>query len=657
LSSIKPYVIKDAIENGLLHGYCIEYHDIITPYCDKLYEKAKNLNKLPISPIHPIIYQEDISSEAYVSGNVLFKYSNIEFINEWLSFCIKQKNYEKNDENIVLNILYRKHKCNEHLAIINPWYECFYDNIEYRYSACSFYGCKDPILQRKLLNDLIEYYSLKNNKIDIVIINLESRPDRLDKIQNNFNKYDYINLIRFNAYDKNINNTVNCGLSHYYAFIKYIIEDKKDFVIIMEDDNKPIEYFDILFPKVYIYLKNNLDKWDYINLSSSSVNCFGWKTPSLDLIKDFYDDNIPINSGLYNTINTSAANFVVYNKSMIKYFERYLLNIKYESSSYDKWIHIDQFFGNTDDTPDLKRVVLYPLISIQEKSISDISKCEVDYENLFSDTNTIMNNYLDNKYKYITINLKGGLGNQLFQIYACMAFSIKYNKVFILEDKIYSSVYPDTIRYTYYQTLIKEIQLYNNTEKIKWILVDDKNIDNENNYMVEGYYQDYNIFEEYSKEINNKLNIKYKIDKCYYKYLPDYDFSGIACHFRLGDYKGKKDDHPILDLEYYTKCFDMFDIKYKSITIFCEMEDVEYLQNKLNIYNIKFISNDIPDYEQLLLMSKFKDIIISNSSFSWWSGYFASSIYDNNNIYIPYKWFHNETCSNLIYKNWNVIRW
>jgi hypothetical protein len=27
LSSIKPYVIKDAIENGLLHGYCIEYHD------------------------------------------------------------------------------------------------------------------------------------------------------------------------------------------------------------------------------------------------------------------------------------------------------------------------------------------------------------------------------------------------------------------------------------------------------------------------------------------------------------------------------------------------------------------------------------------------------------------------------------------------------
>jgi hypothetical protein len=99
------------------------------------------------------------------------------------------------------------------------------------------------------------------------------------------------------------------------------------------------------------------------------------------------------------------------------------------------------------------------------------------------------------------------------------------------------------------------------------------------------------------------------------------------------------------------------DIKDKTITIFCEREDIEYLQNILKINNIKFISHDIPDYEQLLLMSKFKYIIISNSTFSWWSAYFASTIYGNNNIYIPYKWFHGETNSNLICKNWNVVKW
>ena len=81
------------------------------------------------------------------------------------------------------------------------------------------------------------------------------------------------------------------------------------------------------------------------------------------------------------------------------------------------------------------------------------------------------------------------------------------------------------------------------------------------------------------------------------------------------------------------------------------------MQNIFKISNTNFISNDIPDYEQLLLMSKFKNIIISNSTFSWWSAYFASTIYGNNNVYIPYKWFHNETDTKLIYKRWNVVRW
>ena len=664
----KPYIIKDSIEKGLQHGYYIESDDIITPYCDNLYYKAIELDKLPISPIHEhgtnipqhdidIIDSNIVPSQQYIHGHVLFKYTNINFITEWLEHCIKRRNY-KNDDETVLNILYWKYNCKKHfLPVIDPYFEHFYNNKIYHDTATTFHGCKDPILQRKLLNDLIDYYQNNDNKIDIIVINLETRSDRFERIQKYFSKYSYINLIRFNAYNKNDNNTINCGLSHYYAFNEYIIEQNKDFVIIMEDDNKPLEYFDILFPKVYKYLKNNLDKWDYINLSSSTVNCFGWIQPSLELIQHFYNNKLPLNSGLYESISSSANNFVCYNKSMLKYFETYVSNIKYPSPIYDKLIHLDQMFGNYDLSP-LKRIVLYPIISIQEKDFSNIAKGDVDYEKLYSNCNNMMKKYLENKYKYITIKLKGGLGNQLFQIYSTMYFVNKYNKIFILENNLYTSKYPDTLRSTYYQNFLKEIELYTDTVKFNWKYLENiDNIDISDNYTIEGYYQDYNIFEEYTKEISNKLNIKDKIEKCYYKYLPEYDFNGIACHFRLGDYKYKQNDHPIINIEYYTKCFDNINIKDKTITVFCEKEDKEYLKSIFKISNIKFISSDIPDYEQLLLMSKFKYIIISNSTFSWWSAYFASTIYDNNNIYIPYKWFHEETNEKLIYKNWNIIRW
>lgn len=166
----KPYIIKDAIENGLRHGYYIEADDVITPLCDNLYNKAQNLEFLPISPIHPnnvSIPKRDIDvidenikpTQPYVHGHVLFNHSNIDFITEWLEHCIKRRNY-LNDDETVLNILYWKYNCKNHyLDIIDPWYESFYNDINTRNFSCTFHGCKDPVIQRKLLNDLIGFFS------------------------------------------------------------------------------------------------------------------------------------------------------------------------------------------------------------------------------------------------------------------------------------------------------------------------------------------------------------------------------------------------------------------------------------------------------------------------------------------------------------------
>ena len=177
LSSIyyfKPYVIIDSIQSGLQHGYYIESDDVITPYCDSVYEIAKTLTNLPISPIHPdehLIPADDMKflnitnkTQGYIHAHVVFKHSNINFIKEWFENCLKKNNYRNADET-VLNCMYWKYKCENHflgspLIPCDPYYYQFYERPFLRdvNHVYSFHGCKDPILQEKLFKDMSDYY-------------------------------------------------------------------------------------------------------------------------------------------------------------------------------------------------------------------------------------------------------------------------------------------------------------------------------------------------------------------------------------------------------------------------------------------------------------------------------------------------------------------
>jgi len=168
----KPFVIKDAIENGVKNGYYIESDDVLTPFADSfLLKKVNELTNIPISPIHPddvdIPYQDGVivnsmkKTQHYIHGHVLFSAKNIEFIKEWLQNCLKYNNFKNADET-VLNLLYWKYNCSNHyLDIIDPYYLHFYDKPQIRDTVCSFHGCKDPNEQYHLFTKMVQYYEKK----------------------------------------------------------------------------------------------------------------------------------------------------------------------------------------------------------------------------------------------------------------------------------------------------------------------------------------------------------------------------------------------------------------------------------------------------------------------------------------------------------------
>ena len=181
LSSIyyfKPYVIMDSIRRGLQHGFYIESDDVLTPFCDRVYDIAQNLQELPISPIHPVshllplndmIFLNVISkTQGYIHAHVVFKYTNLKFILEWFHECLKKNNFINADET-VLNCMYWNYGCINHflgneLFPNDPYYLQFYERPEIRdmNHIFTFHGCKDPDEQKKLLDDMIMYYEKKS---------------------------------------------------------------------------------------------------------------------------------------------------------------------------------------------------------------------------------------------------------------------------------------------------------------------------------------------------------------------------------------------------------------------------------------------------------------------------------------------------------------
>ena len=163
----KPYIILDALRNGLKTGYYIEADDIITPHADSLKNIARKLDAYPVSPIHPndvtvsTHYMDNLGvrkTQHYIHAHVLFKHTNIPFIEEWLSNCLKSPFAENYDET-ALNCTYWKHGLTDHfLGFIGPWYENFYKNKFTREFVASYHGCKDVNIQTKLLDDILSYY-------------------------------------------------------------------------------------------------------------------------------------------------------------------------------------------------------------------------------------------------------------------------------------------------------------------------------------------------------------------------------------------------------------------------------------------------------------------------------------------------------------------
>jgi len=269
----------------------------------------------------------------------------------------------------------------------------------------------------------------------------------------------------------------------------------------------------------------------------------------------------------------------------------------------------------------------------------------------------------------IGVHLMGGLGNQLFQIVATIAYSIELNDIFAFVKTLQESS-NITLRHTYWDTFFILLKPY---------LVDElpplKDVGEcgfkyqllpvTQDTKLFGYFQSYKYFQKYEEDIFYLLGINLLKDKLLKKInKKKEDFKHIiSLHFRLGDYKHLSDFHNIMDIKYYID--SLFHIltsrRIHTIYYFCEDEDIDIVTKKIEIikqmYPYHFIRvTGLDDWEQLIYMSLCNHNIIANSSFSWWGAYLNE--WDDKIVCRPSKWFADPTVntSDLCPPSWKTIQ-
>lgn len=278
------------------------------------------------------------------------------------------------------------------------------------------------------------------------------------------------------------------------------------------------------------------------------------------------------------------------------------------------------------------------------------------------------------KEKYISANIWGGLGNQLFQIANVYALSFEYNLTPIFK-KMESSYSVIKNRPVYFDTIFKKLnvvdeQVYN---KINFVKINEGpqnyrkiNLESNKSYLLDGYYQSPKYFKKYMPQLKELFALDCMDEiKEYYGRIKR-NRNTVSIHVRHGDYLKLSYFHTVLSLDYYRSAVSHFD---ESSLFVVFSDDIPWCKENFRVLGLKnvYYVEELPvqhcvfspcsvalatistipmDLYELFLMSLCDGHIIANSSFSAWATYLNDNV--NKKVVAPYQWFVPHDANNNI---------
>ena len=256
----------------------------------------------------------------------------------------------------------------------------------------------------------------------------------------------------------------------------------------------------------------------------------------------------------------------------------------------------------------------------------------------------------------IIVRVENGLGNQLFEYAYARTLREKGYDVRLDLDKVYEDSFLkyrdndvrqnsiqnfnitlpaiDVVKYGRYEYIKRD----NNKNKIIFWLAEHglwkyrfyeetiyhnirKPVCLAGNCYLRVWFQDERYFKQIRKILLQELTLKkkIKISKELRKALESNE--SVALHVRRGDYVKI---HCSLNAAYYKRAISIIKKRYQNPVFLIFSEDLEWAKRNLEITdNCIYVNAEkkVQDYEELMIMSRCKSNIISNSTFSWWGAW------------------------------------
>lgn len=284
--------------------------------------------------------------------------------------------------------------------------------------------------------------------------------------------------------------------------------------------------------------------------------------------------------------------------------------------------------------------------------------------------------------KRIVVHLQGGIGNQLFQFSFGEYLKINYGLQVIYDISTFDILGPerdfqiDLIRdripvfetnkyfFSRHRKFMKRgmrllfrlkpgVRYYNDlfSEKIvsstKWNLI-----------YFDGYWQNKMYAEWLIKNDQNFFVPLNQFPEELNKYLEFIKHNTVtSIHIRRGDYllSSNKNTIGVCSLNYYNKAADYILSKDPDTKFLVFSDDIDWVKKNLKLHSscVYVEEHDIKSIWYIFLMSKCKNNIMSNSTFSWWGNFLNSN--SNKITVAPLHWMRKGKNPDIYADNWFLI--
>jgi hypothetical protein len=285
----------------------------------------------------------------------------------------------------------------------------------------------------------------------------------------------------------------------------------------------------------------------------------------------------------------------------------------------------------------------------------------------------------------IVVQLKGGLGNQLFQYAAGLALRQMHNCELRIDTSFYTTTQERKFDLDYLNidyavadaAVLRKFELpiyrkvWNRIAPMPFKRVyreasfafDPKFNALQPPIYLKGYWQSAKYFQPYTPVIAKAFTVRQAYIQHLAALISDMSqHKSVAVHIRRGDYLRPEfvHIHGVLDTAYYKRAIQTMQQRYGNCTFYFFSDDIDWVQQNLPLNDMSyvFVSGHITHnaIEDFYAMQHCQHNIIANSSFAWWAAWLNR--HEHKHVIAPMQWFapqNNQSTQDLIPTSWERV--